>query len=279
MPDTTPDRHARARSRSRPVASGSAARCCGRPAGRWSSPCCSLRSASPRSPRCASTRSTTPTASLREQDLIDVLNGLAGTSQRAEAEIARLESTRDDLLSSTGAREAALVQAQEEADNLAILAGLVPVTGPGIRITVTEVDGPIEVQDMVDMIQELRTAGAEAIQVNGQVRVVAHTAVEDAIGGLEIGGELVTSPYVIDVIGDPHTLAAAVDFPTGPRDLFEEDGATVEVDELVVARHRERRQAAAGLSSPSPARRSNLTLAHNGADPCRPEETTCTPTT
>src|SRR3954451_23531191 len=50
--------------------------------------------------------------SLREQDLIDLLNGLAGQSQRAEAEIARLEGTRNDLLSTTGAREAALVQAQ-----------------------------------------------------------------------------------------------------------------------------------------------------------------------
>ncbi|GAA4365006.1 DUF881 domain-containing protein [Nocardioides caricicola] len=170
--------------------------------------------------------------SLREQDLIDVLNGLAVTSQRAEAEIARLESTRDDLLSDTGAREAALAQAQKDADTLSILAGLVPVTGPGIRLTVTEQETAVEVQDMVDTFQELRTAGAEAMQVNGQVRVVASTAVEDATGGLLIGGELVTSPYVIDVIGAPDTLAAAVEFPSGPRDLFEEDGATVEVDEL-----------------------------------------------
>lgn len=170
--------------------------------------------------------------SLREQDLIDVLNGLAGTSQRAEAEIARLERTRDDLLSDSGAREAALVQAQEEADTLAILAGLVPVTGPGIRLTVTEQGTSVEVQDMVDTFQELRTAGAEAIQVNGQVRVVARTAVADADGGLLIGDQLVTSPYVIDVIGEPHTLSAAVEFPSGPRDLFEEDGATVEVEEL-----------------------------------------------
>lgn len=171
--------------------------------------------------------------SLREQDLIDVLNGLAVNTQRAEAEIARLESTRDDLLSDTGAREAALAQAQKDADTLSILAGLVPVTGPGIRLTVTETDTAVEVQDMVDTFQELRTAGAEAIQVNGEVRVVADTAVEDATGGLLIGGELVTSPYVIDVIGDPETLSdSGVEFPSGPRDLFEEDRATVEVEKL-----------------------------------------------
>jgi uncharacterized protein YlxW (UPF0749 family) len=171
-------------------------------------------------------------ASLREQDLIDLLNGLTDTSQRAESEIARLERTRDDLRSSTGAREAALAQFQQQATNLSIMAGLVPVTGPGIRITVTETDGPVNVDTMVDMVQELRTASAEAIQINEQVRVVAQTSFEDAVGGIKVGGELVTSPYVIDVIGDPETLHGAVDFPNGPRDGFEGDGATVAVDEL-----------------------------------------------
>jgi uncharacterized protein YlxW (UPF0749 family) len=172
-------------------------------------------------------------AGLREQDLIDVLSGLAGTSQRAEAEIARLRRTRDDLRSSTTAREAALAQAQQQADTLAVLAGLVPVTGPGIRMTVTEQDQPVDVQDLVDTFQELRTAGAEAIQVNGKVRVVADTSVEDTTGGLLVDDQLVSSPYVIDVIGEPHTLAASgVNFPDGPRELFEQDGAEVKVDEL-----------------------------------------------
>jgi len=171
-------------------------------------------------------------ASLREQDLIDLLNGLTDTSQRAEAEIARLERTRDDLRSSTGAREAALAQAQKQVDNLAIMAGLVPVTGPGIRITITETDGPVDPDDMVEMVQGLRTAGAEAMQINEQVRVVAQTSFDDAVGGIEVDGQLVTSPYVIDVIGQPSALHGAVDFPKGPREQFEESGATVEVDEL-----------------------------------------------
>jgi uncharacterized protein YlxW (UPF0749 family) len=171
--------------------------------------------------------------SLREQDLIDVLNGLAGTTQRAESEITRLQRTRDDLQSSTGSREAALAQAEQEADTLAILAGLVPVTGPGIRVTITEVDGPVDADSMVDMIQELRTAGAEAIQINGEVRVVARTSFADDTGGIVVDGKPVSSPFVVDVIGDPHTLAdSGIDFPSGPRDQFEEDGATVKVDEL-----------------------------------------------
>ena len=63
--------------------------------------------------------------------------------------------------------------------------------------------------------------------------MVAQTSFEDAPAGLLVDGQLVTSPYVVDVIGDPHTLAEpGVEFPTGPRDQFEDDGATVTVEEL-----------------------------------------------
>jgi len=171
-------------------------------------------------------------AGLREQDLIDVLNGLAGATQRAETELARLESTRRDLQTSTDNRQAALAQAQERADTLAIMAGQVPVTGPGIRITVDEAGAPVDVDTVLDTIEELRAAGAEAMQFNGKVRVVAQTAVEPAVGGLYVDGHLLTAPYVIDVIGDPHNLAGGMTFPSGPRQQFQEDGQSVSIQQL-----------------------------------------------
>jgi uncharacterized protein YlxW (UPF0749 family) len=172
-------------------------------------------------------------AGLREQDLIDVLNGLAGATQRAETELARLESTRRDLQTSTDNRQAALAQAQERADTLAIMAGQVPVTGPGIRITIDESQAPLKnVDTMLDTIEELRAAGAEAMQFNGKVRVVAQTAVEPAVGGLYVDGHLLTAPYVIDVIGDPHNLAGGMTFPSGPRQQFQEDGQSVTIQQL-----------------------------------------------
>ncbi len=170
--------------------------------------------------------------SLRQQDLIDVLNGLAGTSQRAQGEITRLTRTRDELQNANSARRAALEQARTEVDTLSVLAGTVPVTGPGIRITVTEETGTVRLSSMLDLVQELRVVGAEAIQVNGEVRVVAQTAVEDVDGGLLVGGTLVESPYVIDVIGDQGVLAGAIEFALGPRAQLEDDGASVQVEQL-----------------------------------------------
>ncbi len=171
-------------------------------------------------------------AGYREQALIDVLNGLAGTSQRAQAEITRLERTRTELQSSTSSRQAALDQARERTDTLEILAGTVPVTGPGVRITIEETDGPVDIDSLLDTIQELRTAGAEAMQFNGEVRVVAQTGLEDGVGGIYVDDTLLSPPYVLDVIGEPSTLAGRLTFAEGPIAQLEDDGATVRVMEF-----------------------------------------------
>jgi len=171
-------------------------------------------------------------SSLREQDLIDVLSGLAGTSQRARSEIDRLERNKRDLQSDSRQLGAALEQAQQQADTLNILAGLVPVTGPGIRVTITEQTGPVDIDSILDTVEELRSAGAEAMQFNGQVRVVAQTSFEDEVGGFSVDGTQLTSPYVIDVIGDPHTLEGALVFNQGPASQLRDDGADVQIDEL-----------------------------------------------
>jgi uncharacterized protein YlxW (UPF0749 family) len=165
-------------------------------------------------------------AGLRQQDLIDILNGLAGTTQRSEDEIQRLESTRDDLQSDTSARQAALGEARQQAQVLSILAGTVPVRGPGVTITIKEGDGQVEVGPFIDMVQALRTAGAEAMQINHEVRVVAQTSFEEGTGGLFVDGRLLEAPYTVDVIGPPDALVAALRFPDGPQDQFaEDDGA------------------------------------------------------
>lgn len=172
-------------------------------------------------------------AGLREQDLIEILNALTGTAERARRERDRLEQTRDELQSENTSREAALTQTQERARTLNILAGLVPVTGPGIRITIEEGPGPVSVGSLLDIVQEMRTADAEAIEFNDEFRVVAESSFDVAVGGIELDGNLLEPPYVIEVIGDPHSLNGGLVFAGGPIETLEEyDGATVEVEEL-----------------------------------------------
>jgi uncharacterized protein YlxW (UPF0749 family) len=168
----------------------------------------------------------------REQDLIDVLNGLSATTQRAQTELNRLRSRRDDLQSTSQRRQAAVAEAKSQVDTLNILAGLVPVTGPGIRLTIKEETSEISVDHFIDLVEELRSSGAEAIQVNGKVRLVAQSSFDKVPGGLEIDGTVLEPPYVVDAIGEPSTLKGAVTFLSGPVDDLTDDGADVVVDKL-----------------------------------------------
>jgi uncharacterized protein YlxW (UPF0749 family) len=88
-------------------------------------------------------------------------------------------------------------------------------------------------------VQELRDAGAEALQING-VRVVASTSFADLKAGVVIDGATVASPVVVKAIGDPATLASSLAIPGGVTETARSQkvtvrvvkSATVEVDAL-----------------------------------------------
>lgn len=170
---------------------------------------------------------------LRESELIGVLDRLTGTADRARVEIDRLEATQEDLQDESSAREAALADAEQRALTLSILAGFVPVQGPGIRVTITETTGRVSVGALLDVVQELRTAGAEAMEFNDTYRLAAQSSFDSAPGGIELDGNLLEAPYVIEVIGDPPVLKNGLLFSTGPVETLENyDGATVVIEEL-----------------------------------------------
>ena len=169
-------------------------------------------------------------AGMRQSDLVQVLNGLSAASRRAEADLNRLEAARASLSSRSQRRTAALAQARAELTSLGILAGTIPAQGPGVRVTVTMDPGKqLKVTDLLDGVEELRDAGAEAMEVNGKVRVVAQTSFEQVDRGILVDGELVRPPYTLQVIGAPDTLARALNFPGGFEDGVRYDGGHVQV--------------------------------------------------
>ena len=173
-------------------------------------------------------------STLRQSDLVRILDDVTERSDRLEEEAAELAATRDELLSGSDSREAARLQAQERVEVLSILAGTAPARGPGIHLTLRG-DG-VDARLVVDVVQELRDAGAEAIQVN-DVRVVASTSFVDLPGSrLEVDGRVIEQPYVFRAIGDPQTLATAMSFPDGVVDKVERDGSAVvtQHDEVLI---------------------------------------------
>ncbi|MER7780636.1 DUF881 domain-containing protein [Streptomyces sp. NPDC096191] len=165
----------------------------------------------------------------RQEDLVRILDELDDRTQRLEDEKQGLEKQRDELENSSDQAEEARKQTLEKERQLGILAGTVAAQGPGITVTVQDTKGAVEADMLLDAIQELRAAGAEAIQVNG-VRVVAGTYLADSDKSVSVDGNKINAPYRFQVIGKPQDLEPALNIPGGVVQTLEKEQATVTVE-------------------------------------------------
>jgi len=165
---------------------------------------------------------TSPWQNARTEDLVQILDGLDARQQRLLAESARLATLQADL--ERGSTAEALAEAQRRVVALQVLAGTTPVTGPGLTISIADSKGAVDSPLLLDAVQELRDAGAEAIQV-GDTRVVVNTWFADGPRGTLVDGNPIPQPLVIRAIGDPDTMKAAMSIPGGLADTVRTRGA------------------------------------------------------
>ncbi|MEV0739145.1 DUF881 domain-containing protein [Streptomyces sp. NPDC050549] len=164
----------------------------------------------------------------RQEDLVRILDELDDRTQRLEDEKQGLQKQRDELENSSDQAEEARKQTAEKEKQLGILAGTVAAQGPGITMTIDDTKGTVEADMLLDAVQELRAAGAEAIQVNG-VRVVAGTYLTDSDKSVSVDGNKINAPYRFKVIGKPQDLEPALNIPGGVVQTLEKEQATVTV--------------------------------------------------
>lgn len=169
-------------------------------------------------------------AGARQEDLAEILDDLNAREERLRLDIDELERTRDRLTGSAGREEAALVEARRRAEVLGILAGTLPAAGSGLRLTIEDPAGTVTADVLLDAIQELRDAGAEAMMLNG-VRVVAATFVVKSGNAVAVDGRPISAPYRFVAVGEAQTLATAMQIPGGVVDVVSSlADATVVVD-------------------------------------------------
>jgi len=109
---------------------------------------------------------------------------------------------------------------------LELAAGTVPVTGPGLVLTVDDAptkaepvspdanprtavgpdEGKVIARDLQLIVNGLWEAGAEAVSINGH-RLTSRAAVRSAGAAILVDYRPLTRPYVITAIGDPGSLA------------------------------------------------------------------------
>lgn len=167
--------------------------------------------------------------SLRETELVGVLDGVTGRLTRLQQESRELEAEQARLADGADGAEAER-RARERLADLGILAGTVPAEGPGITVTLDGGPDTLTASSFLDLVQELRDAGAEAIQI-GDVRVVASTSFVDSGGRIVIDGHPISLPVRVVAIGDGRTLASALAIPGGVEESTRQAGARITVKE------------------------------------------------
>jgi uncharacterized protein YlxW (UPF0749 family) len=174
-------------------------------------------------------------AAARQEDLVRILTDLDAHEDRLRQDIAELEETRSRLTTAGESQQEALAEAARRADELGILAGTLPAAGPGLTVEIRAGIQALTAATLLDAVQEMRGAGAEAIQITdgsgGEVRVVASTYFLDHERGVVVDGVLLRSPYTVTVIGEPETVAPALRIPGGVVEKVHGAGGTVAVHE------------------------------------------------
>lgn len=155
-----------------------------------------------------------------EVDLTRILAALTTEADALRDEIGNLKLQLLRLETSTARDDAALEAADAQLNALQVLAGTVPVTGPGVTVAIEDPEDAIGYDTLIDIVQELRDAGAEAIGVNGRrVGVASSFAARDGV--LTLDGGPLRPPYRVTAIGQAATLEGGLKIPGGAVDSLE----------------------------------------------------------
>ena len=159
---------------------------------------------------------------LRAEELKDELIKLQGNyadlNERFDEIMKENEIMRDKGADSDILRE----DLNKNLTRVKMFSGLLPVQGPGIIITINEGSSfYIQGKDLLQLVNELRAADAQAICINNE-RIVAMSEIRTVTSlYIMINGNRNTPPYVIKAIGDGDKMERSIKMPGGVVDAFE----------------------------------------------------------
>ncbi|HET7676772.1 MAG TPA: DUF881 domain-containing protein [Candidatus Limnocylindrales bacterium] len=163
---------------------------------------------------------------LSSQDLTTLIANLNTRNGQLRTEVNRLETQLRDLESASRRGESNAGDLRLELRRLRLWAGVEPVRGRGVRV---RFDGPITADAVNDVIDELRSAGAEALALE-EVRIVPGSVVGGNPGGLSVEDTPLPERFVLAAIGDPTNLTSVLVRPGGVVARIQATDAEVGID-------------------------------------------------
>ncbi len=173
---------------------------------------------------------------MREAELKETLASYKEKYEEVNNELIDTNAKIEEYQKDEKSEEDAIALLEEEVEQKKMLLGLTDVQGEGVIITLgNAVDDEgneireVTPDDLVDLINELRMAGAEAISINGQ-RIVAKSDVVIIKNYIfHINGERTTAPFTIKAIGDIKYLQSALNIKGGYIDTMSVNGHEIKM--------------------------------------------------
>jgi uncharacterized protein YlxW (UPF0749 family) len=162
------------------------------------------------------------------EELAYVLREQERNRAALEAEVLRLRNALADYERRAAEGRTALTRMNRELLEIRSLAGLTPLEGPGVVITLSDSIRPprpgddpnktiLHYSDLAAVVSELWAGGAEAVAVNGE-RIVSSTGVTCVGTTILCNTKRMAPPYVITAIGAPDELQRYLRRPGGALD-------------------------------------------------------------
>lgn len=158
---------------------------------------------------------------------------------RASLQI-KLATLQDKLKSGDVISHKQLDSLNQQIKTLQVAAGLATVSGKGIVVKLSDnpnaakdavgafLPGLVHDYDVLQVVNELRAAKADAISVN-KTRITGYTPIRCVGPVIYVNWEPAAAPFVIDAIGDPQVLSSAMKMPGGILENLKNQGLGVKV--------------------------------------------------
>ena len=141
-------------------------------------------------------------------------------------------SELDDARNQAAQNDSSSKDTSELIKKYTIVSGKTDVTGQGIIIKYKPGDNEAKadmVKDLRDIVNEIKNAGAEAIEINNQ-RIVGTTAIEMVKNKIEINDTEVSENFIIKAIGDSNLMYSGLIRPGGTIENIRESGVGIEIN-------------------------------------------------
>ncbi|MBX6394821.1 MAG: DUF881 domain-containing protein, partial [Alicyclobacillaceae bacterium] len=169
--------------------------------------------------------------------LLQSLSAVKQTNAALEAKIRDLQAQVDQYEKEIDTEMGSMAPFRKKLEDYEILAGTVPVHGPGVTVVIDDHHGPIPAGvdpryaivhdfDLRRVVNELYAGGAEAVAINGQ-RIGTRTGVICIGPTIRVGLARLVPPFTIEAIGDPNRLQAQLNRPGGILELLRSRSVSV----------------------------------------------------